>query len=119
MNRIFRSDDGAEISEEDVAAVIIANTATAYWKQAVRRLTDALAPKTCGAVIAWPNNGWPVVSQGPGSPPAFPCILPAGHHPYGPDLLGVCQTCGSDPVERNDPIHSPGHMTAPETWSES
>ena len=102
MTRIFRSEDGAELQEEDVWGVVAEyrNHPTHPAFEAAERLVAALAPRTCGAVLA--------VRQ----LVEFPCVLPPGHHP----IHGEREVwCGKKAA---DPIHSPGHMTAPECWRE-
>ncbi len=177
--RIFRSDDGAEIREEDVRALTRAyeygfgkgvafeaadrvlaalspkpklfskpgveipckvevdpdgaTTWTPLEKLKVQpgdsftlvaqpgdKFTMVLKPKTCGAIL-------PVMVQNVGSggySGPQRCVLPAGHHPFDPvtdqgdDPYSVICRRPCNKVAVN-PIHSPGHMTAPECWRES
>jgi hypothetical protein len=132
--RIFRSDDGAELREEDVERVISTYVhRSTEWGDyderhaAACRIIAALAPKTCGAIL-------PVMMQnvgGRGYSGPQRCVLPPEHHPatdWDPErhLLRCgdkeqrehtrdCAQCGRDVF---DPIHASGHMTAPECWRE-
>jgi hypothetical protein len=105
--RIFRSDDGAELREEDVRGILgFCELAT----DASDRIVAALVPKTCGCEMTWNDSGQTFV--------VGRCVLPPGHHPWTPshyakDIRACC------PRPATDPIHSPGHMTAPECWRES
>jgi hypothetical protein len=109
--RIFRSDDGAEIREEDVRDVLgFCEVAT----DASDRIVAALGPKTCGCEMTWNDSGQTFV--------VGRCVLPPGHHPFRPkssaakDETSCIEDCH---CWVGHPIHSPGHQTAPECWRES
>ncbi len=116
--RIFKSDDGAELREEDVRALTRAyeygfGKGAAF--EAADRVLAALAPKTCGALL-------PCVHDSDNCRHPHPCVLSPGHHRFGQS--GKPAGCGHDPacgcgLPVSNPIHSPGHMTAPECWRES
>ena len=109
--RIFRSDDGAELREEDVRDILgFCELAT----DASDRIVAALVPKTCGCEMTWNDSGQTFV--------VGRCVLPPGHHPFVAEGSGgswpsrTCLTCDNLPA---NPLHSPGHQTAPECWRES
>ena len=113
--RVFRAEDGAELSEEDLLAAMElskrASFATTPNHDAVLRVLAALAPKTCGAVLVnYDNTVVPYPQQ-------FRCVLPPGHHPYAPyeRKIEFCCICAN---KATDMSHSPGHMPAPECWRE-
>ena len=121
--RIFRSDDGAELREEDVLRVISTYVhRSSEWgdpderHDAACRIHAALAPKTCGATLKIGTFGTPTM------PLVFKCVLPPEHHPFIAEGSGgswpsrTCLTCDNLPA---NPLHSPGHMTAPKCWHES
>ena len=109
--RIFRSDDGAEIREEDVLKIRL-RLWDSETHEAACRIDAALGPKTCGSEMTWNDGGQTFV--------VGRCVLPPGHHPFERDdqMYGICDkfTCR---LPFDDPIHSPGHQTAAECWRES
>jgi hypothetical protein len=112
--RIFRSDDGAEIREEDVLKIRL-RLWDSKTHEAACRIDAALTPKTCGAVL-------PCVHDSDNCRHPHPCVLSPGHHPFVAEGSGgswpsrTCLICDNLP---ENPLHSPGHMTAPKCWHES
>lgn len=118
MNRVFRADDGTEISENDLRMMIEAfmlrfpdgyATADGQPVDAAGRVYDALAPRRDCVAAMVDASGRRIMLPG-----EVRCVLPWGHHPWGTEAHHCTLRCGKPYV---DPIHSPGHMTAPETWS--
>jgi hypothetical protein len=122
--RIFRSDDGAEIREDDLRVLARDEPNISIFVDAQVRVLSALHPvasaspspdpKTCGSEMTWNDGGQTFV--------VGRCVLPAGHHPFVAEGSGgswpsrTCLTCDNLPA---NPLHSPGHQTAPECWRES
>jgi hypothetical protein len=128
--RIFRSDDGAEIREDDLRVLARDEPNISIFVDAQVRVLSALHPvasaspspdpKTCGAKLWAARLGW--TADQPTHVDGLACVLPAGHHPFVAEGSGgswpsrTCLTCDNLPA---NPLHSPGHMTAPKCWHES
>ena len=107
--RIFRSEDGAELREEDVRELAHHCRNCGRDLDIVQRVEAALAPRRCGAIIVWSDKKWGETTMS--------CILPPGHHPFGGRYLTICDALECKlPLE--DPIHSPGHLIDRAFWNE-
>jgi hypothetical protein len=118
--RIFRSDDGAEIREDDLRALAeFARGGPRTCEANSIRVLAALAPKTCGAMLASVTLMHIAKGHDEYVPLDLPCVLPPGHHPFDRySTHPYCTVKGCNKLA-DDPIHSPGHQTAPECWRES
>jgi len=120
--RIFRSEDGAELREEDLRCYLTGQSGT-DWVAAGDRIAAALAPRACGAVFVGSPNCAPYRDDFDVS--GRVCVLPPGHHPYRPEVTNYAPERGNISRECahcgrlwDDPIHALGHMVAPECWRE-
>lgn len=100
--RVFRANDGAEISEADVADLLMDPPFCA--RPAADRLRDALKPKRCQAQMRLSREGWS------GN---FQCLLPPGHHRYDVGSASRKPCCAN---QQGSPIHQEAHACAPELW---
>ena len=120
---IFRSDDGREIEEADLRAVVDCfQRARVMEPEPWKRILAALAPKptsTCGAMLVVETYDCQGQTH---RGPYFRCVLPPGHHPYESFLEPgtddwVCINCPSgEDRSPEDPIHAPGHMPSADSW---
>ena len=105
----FRSDDGREIEEADLRAVVNSWYRAGAYKRVLAALALKPAP-TCGAVIQGvPVHGWPCVL-----PPPDKDGFHEGHHKWEPEIFG-CEHWNCDKPE-SDPVHWAGHMPSADSW---
>ena len=116
---VFRSDDGREIEEADLRAVVNSWYRAGAYKRVLAALALKPAP-TCGAVIQGvPVHGWPCVL-----PPPDKDGFHEGHHAYLRAMthgelcgqpLGQMTLCLKP---ESDSVHWKGHSPNPEVWRE-
>ena len=104
---VFRSDDGREIEEADLRAVVNSWYRAGAYKRVLAALALKPAP-TCGAVIPRFNMDGDAINP-------LGCVLPPGHHPvvYDYNIEAPRCTCGRDLLHEN---HAPGHMPSADSW---